>query len=271
MLSINTFSSSFATLSQINSNNRFLSDTQDKISTGLRVNAKNDPASFAVAQGLRSTIQSLGAVDSALASGTGPAVTAISGGSLISSLLSSTTTSAILALDPSNTPDQTTIYSNDFNQQVSQIDQIANQSTFGQTNLINGSQPNGVNVVAGTDGSQTNISGDDFTSAGLNSLNTLNIGATTLPAAITQLEGAQSELNLGIANIAADQKQIEGLQQFNQDKQDAVTIGLGALADSDLGKEASNQQLADIRQQLQFNILAQQNRRQSSSVLSLFA
>lgn len=271
MLSINTFGSSFSTLHQISSNNRFLSDTQDKVSTGLRVNAKNDSASFAVAQGLRSTLQSIGAVDQALASGQGPATVAISGGSLISSLLSSTTTSAILALDPSNTADQTAIYSSDFNDQVSQITNFANQSSYGSTNLINGSQPNGINVVDSVSGSQTNFGGDDFTAAGLNSLNTLNINSTTYSAALTQLNNATSELNQGLGKIAADYNSADRARQFNQDIGDAVEIGLGNLADSDLAREASRQEQASTKQQLQFNILAQQNQRQSRSVLNLFA
>jgi flagellin len=271
MVSINTFSTSFSTLNQISNNNRFLSDTQDKVSTGLRINAKNDPSSFAVAQGLRSDIRSFDAVDRSLAAGKGPAVTAISGGSLISSLLSNTTTSAILALNPANTQEQTDILSADFNSQVSQINSLANGASFGQTNLINGSSANGINVTAAIDGTQTNIAGDDFTAAGLNGLDTLNIGATTLPAALTQLQGAQSELNLGIATIAGDLNQAEGLQKFGQDQQDAITIGLGSLADSDLARENSNLNQETVKQQLQFQILAQQNRSQSRSVLSLFA
>jgi len=271
MLSINTFSSSFSTLHQINSNNRFQSDTQDRVSTGLRVNAKSDPSSFAVAQGLRSTIQSLGALDQALAGGQGPATVAISGASLTSSLLSSTTTSAILALNPANTAEQTAIYSDDFNQKVSQISNLANQSNYGATNLADGSQPNGVNVVAGTDGSQVNISGDDFTAAGLNNLDTLNINSTTYSAALTQLSGAASELYQGIANIASDQRTAESTRQFNQDIQDATEIGLGSLADSDLAREDSRLEQSSIKQQLQFNVLAQQNQRQSRSVLNLFS
>src|ERR1041385_7522698 len=79
-----------------------LTQTQNRVSTGLRVSSPLDDAGvFAIAQGLRSDITAFTAVQGSLGSGSGIAGVAVAAATAISGLLATINTTAISASNPS--------------------------------------------------------------------------------------------------------------------------------------------------------------------------
>src|SRR4051812_6421587 len=88
--SINTNVGAMVALRNLQNTNKDLSATQKRISTGLNVaDAYDDGASYAVAQGLRSDISALGAVNERLAVGKGMIDVAVKAGESISETMGS--------------------------------------------------------------------------------------------------------------------------------------------------------------------------------------
>jgi flagellin len=285
--SINTSSTLFSTLHQINSTNDRFQAGRDQISTGNRFNAKTDASSFSVAQGLRSDLRGYDAVGGAINSSRGAGVAALSASSFTSNLLSAATTNALLALSPSNSSEQSRTYADGFASQLQQIDQITGSANFNGSNLANGSDPNGLNVVSSIDGSQLNISGEDFsteglstdrTNAGLDGLNDIDLADpnTTFgdPADTNNVASvigdAEQSLALAQGRIASDLRAADAQAEFNTSIQDAVTEGLGSLNDADLARADARDEQDQVQRQFQFQVLAQQNQ-QRGSILNLFS
>ena len=86
--SINTNPSAFTALRTLNSINRNLDTTQNRVSTGLKVGGALDNAStFAIAQGIRAELSGIDAVTQGLNTAKGIGSVAIAGVTGISNLL----------------------------------------------------------------------------------------------------------------------------------------------------------------------------------------
>ena len=87
-LSVNTNYGAMVALQQLNSTNMALSDTQERINTGLKVaSAKDNGAIYAIAQGMRADLQGYGVVQDSLNRVNSTVDVAIAAGSAISDLL----------------------------------------------------------------------------------------------------------------------------------------------------------------------------------------
>lgn len=278
--SINTSPPLFSLLQRINETNGLGNSVRNQISTGNRFGPEA-ASNFSVSQGLSADIRGYDAVGGALSAARGAGVTALAAGSLTSSLLSDATTSAILALNPANSPEQTAIYSDNFNALRSQIDNVANGANYNDTNLANGSQPGGLNTVSSPNGDQLNIASSDITTNGLTAdrvagggqgLNDIDLQdpAADITEITDTLNNAEQTLALQQGQIATDLRAAQSQQDFNTSIQDAVTVGLGSLRDADLARADARDEQLRTQRQLQFSILNQQNQ-QRGSVLNLFA
>jgi flagellin len=78
MLSVNTNYGAYVALQNLNATNKALQETQNRINTGLKVSGpKDNGAIFAIAEGLRADVQSLGAVTNSLDRATSSVDTAV--------------------------------------------------------------------------------------------------------------------------------------------------------------------------------------------------
>jgi flagellin len=76
MVSINNLSTAYVALRNLQNVNKEISATQNRISTGLRINsAADDPAAFAISQSLRSDIKNLIAINQNIDSNKGAIAT----------------------------------------------------------------------------------------------------------------------------------------------------------------------------------------------------
>ena len=280
MSSINTSAPLFTLLQQINSTNDRAFGIRNQISTGNRFSGAEDPSRFAVSQGLNADIQAFDAIDQALSSNTGAAVTALTAADFASNLLSDATTNAILALNPAADPVQREIFANGFEDNLSQLNQVVENANFNGSNLANGEPAGGLNTVAELDGDQINVPSQDFTTAGLSEPRTsasedglddidLNNPTTQLTDVNAIISDAEQQLALGVGEIAAGLNSVDRQRDFNQAIQDATVEGLGSLRDADLARADARDEQIRVQQQLQFQVLNQQNQ-QRGLIVNLF-
>ena len=86
--SVNTNTNALAALETLNLTQQSLTQTQSRVSTGLKVaSAADDASTFAIAQGQRGDIAGFQAVSSALGEGTAAVNVALQGATTISNIL----------------------------------------------------------------------------------------------------------------------------------------------------------------------------------------
>src|SRR6185436_19188792 len=154
MLSVNTNSGAMIALQYLNKTENDLQTTQTHINTGLKVaTAKDNGATFAIAQNMRGNVAGYQAVSDSLNSGVSTVDVAISAGQSISDLLNELKSKALAAADASLDTASRTALNADFVALRDQITAIVQNAEFNGTNLVNGSVP-GINALASADGTK---------------------------------------------------------------------------------------------------------------------
>lgn len=149
--SINTNASALVALRQLTSTTSNLTETQDRISTGLKVRtASDDPANFSIAQGLRGQFKSFDAVKSSLDRATSATDVAIAAGETISDLLIEARETALAAADRGIDEQSREALSDEYGRLMEQIDSIVQQAEFNGTNLVDPSLTR-VTALTGTE------------------------------------------------------------------------------------------------------------------------
>ena len=150
---------------------------------------------------------------------------------------------------------------------------MINAASFDGVNLLDGSNPNGVEFIADPDGSSTlTLVAEDLTLGGpIISLST-SADLSTITGASAALSAVQSSLtnlNASLARIGASTQQIENHTTFVTRLQDSLTNGVGELVDADLGRESAMLQSLQVKQQLSVQALSIANS-SPQTILSLF-
>jgi flagellin len=251
-----------------------LDKVSKQIQTGYKVaDAKDDASTFAVAQGLRANVASLGAVQQSLSGAVGLAEVALAGATAVSNLFSEIKAKLTQLADNSITATQRTTYTTDLKDLATQAKDLISQAKFNGTNLLNNTTA--VNFIADTVGTQIGVTGVQvFTSA---STFNASIGASvTATLARTLLNSSSNTLDLMVAatnnalsGIAGDLRAIEAQNGFVKSISDATEKGLGALVDADLAKASSRLQSLQAQQQLSTQAITIANQA-PSLLLSLF-
>src|SRR5277367_124385 len=121
----------------VHTNDAALIALQNLNNTGLSVNgAKDNAAVWAIAQGQRADIGSLGAVKSSLDRATSIADVASTAGTTISDLLVQMKTKVVAAMDPSIDTASRTALNADFKSILGQITQVIQNASFDGANML---------------------------------------------------------------------------------------------------------------------------------------
>ena len=160
-----------------------------------------------------------------------------------------------------------------FNALLTQIDDLANDSSFNGTNLIQAT-PDTLTVEFNEDGSSDlTISGLDSTtgSSGLNIGAAANafVSSTDVDTALSSLNSALTELRTNAATLGSNSTVLQTRISFTSDLVNTLDTGAGKLTLADLNEESANLLALQTRQQLGINSLslASQSER---SILALF-
>jgi flagellin len=144
MTSVNTNYGALVALQSLNQTTRELSEVQNRVNTGLKVgSAKDNGAVFAIAEGQRARVSSLGAVMDGIDRATSVIDVGLSAGEAIGDILKQLKEKAVAAQANDLSQDQRDALQADFTALRGQIDQIANAATFNGSNLVNGTNLTG--------------------------------------------------------------------------------------------------------------------------------
>jgi flagellin len=144
MTSVNTNYGALVALQSLNQTTRELAEVQNRVNTGLKVgSAKDNGAVFAIAEGQRARVSSLGAVMDGIDRATSVIDVGLSAGEAVGDILKQLKEKAVAAQANDLSQDQRDALQADFTALRGQIDQIANAATFNGSNLVNGTNLTG--------------------------------------------------------------------------------------------------------------------------------
>ncbi|ESQ84453.1 flagellin [Asticcacaulis sp. AC466] len=273
MSSVNTNFGAMIALQNLNVTQNDLQTTQQRISTGLKVgSAKDDGATFAIAQSQRATVSSLNAVKDSLSRTSSVIDVASSAGTSISDMLSQLKDKALAASDTSLDTTSRNALKNDFNSIRDQITKTIANSSFNGINLLNGSKT-AITALANADGSgkltvaaqNLSLGGSIVTLGTASSFST----ATSASTLLTTIDTSINNVSAALAKLGTSSKAVDNHSTFVGKLQDSITAGIGNLVDADLAKESAKLQALQTKQQLGIQALSIANQ-SSSTVLSLF-
>jgi flagellin len=271
--SVHTNAAALVALQNLNKTTDDLQQVQNRINTGLAISgAKDNAAVWAIAQGQRADIGSLGAVKMSLDRATSIADVASTAGQTISDLLVQMKEKVVAAMDPSIDTASRTALDSDFKSILRQITQVVTNANFDGANLINGSVGQ-IKFIANADAtgfitlSSQNLSlgGSIITVPATASLGTITWATTVLG----QLTSSISQTNQALGNLGSQSKQIASHADFVTKLTDQLTTGVGNLVDADLAKESARLQALQVQQQLGTQALSIANSA-PQVILSLF-
>src|SRR3954462_9179149 len=154
MLSVNTNTGAMIALQYLNKTENDLMVAQTHINTGLKVaTAKDDGATFAIAQNMRGNVAGYRAVADSLNRGVSAVDVALSAGQSISDLLNDLKAKALAAADTSLDTTSRNALNADFTALRDQIATIVANASFNGTNLVDGSVSS-VQSLASADGTR---------------------------------------------------------------------------------------------------------------------
>lgn len=271
--SVNTNAGAFAALQNLNKTTSELSTTQNRINTGLEVSsAKDDAATFAIAQTLRGDVAGLNAVQSSLDRASSTIDVAIAAGEAVSDLLIDLKEKAVAAKDSGLDTASRDALNNDFAQLRNQITSIVSNAEFNGTNVVENGGDNVVAITNDTGSNVISIQAQDLSLGGGNVTITASQSIGTAAAASTavaNIESSISNVNTALSQLGSGASRIDLQSTFVTQLSDSIEVGIGNLVDADLASESANLQALQVRQQLGLQALSIANQA-PSTVLGLF-
>lgn len=273
MNSINTNVGAMVALQSLNAISADLLTTQNRISTGLKVaSAKDDGATYAIAQRQRSDVRSLDAVKDSLSRNSSVVDIALTAGESISDLLTELKERALAASDTSLDSTARNALRADFVSIRNQITKTLSNAGFNGINLLNGSK-SAISALANAQGtSRLTVTAQNMSLGG--SIVTLDAladfaSASSAASLLTTLDSSINNVSAALARLGTSSKALDTHLTFVGKLQDTMTIGIGKLVDADLAKESARFQALQVKQQLAIQMLSMSTQSQSW-VLNLF-
>ena len=253
-ISVHTNKSALTALQNLNATNDRLTETQNRINTGLRINnAKENASVWAIAQGQRADIGALGAVTNSLNRATSIADVSLAAGATISDLLVELKAKVVAALDSSLDAASRGALDSDFKAILRQITQVVQNSSFDGANIFNGTAGN-IQFLANAEATtRLTLSTRTLALGGSNITIPATAGITTLTIATTvlaRLDASIANVNQALGNLGSQAKQIDAHLNFVSKLTDVLESGVGNLVDADLAKESARLQGLQVQQQL---------------------
>lgn len=268
--SINTNPAAFTALRTLNSINRSLDTTQNRVSTGLRVTgALDDASNFAIAQGIRGELKALGAVTQGLNNAKGIGKVAVAGTTGLSNLLQDVRSKLTELSNEGLTQEQRDILESDFDQLLSQAANFIDNAVFNGVNLLDSTSTD-VNTLSNLNGGTLTLSAQDLRTTVDALAGATPTDASTAQSAIAnEYANLESVVNTALGSLGAEVRALELQTQFLEEISDATQEGLGNIVDADLARESARLTSLQVQQQLATQTLGIANQR-PQSLLGLF-
>lgn len=243
--------------------------TDGRLSSGLRVRDPLDGAAqFFAAQTLSNRAQDLTRTKDSVDQALSTIDAATTGLDAIGSLVQQADGLAIAARNTSD-PNQRAALASQFNELQTQIDNIARDSGFGGTNLVQ-SAPDNLEVALNEDGSSSlTVQGTDSTSAGLGLNATTFASDADIAAALAETQAALDTVRTNTATLGANSSALQTRVNFTENLTNTLDSGAANLTNADLTEEAANRLSLQTRQQIGLNAISLASQSESA-ILGLF-
>jgi flagellin len=273
-LTINTNINALNAQTNLSRTQAGLSQAINRLSSGLRVNtAKDDAAGLAIAKSIEMDVRALRQGERNANDGVSLLQTAQSGLLEVSSLLTRMRELAVQSANGTLGTSERTNLEAEYGQLLSEVDRIANSTTFNGVSLINGTGPTANSIQVGADAGGNNVITFSLSAIDANA-GAIGISGTTIgdagaaSAAITALDGAMSDLTTDLATLGANESRLTSAISNNRSRADNLEAAKSRIVDADFAAETSNLSKFNILQQAGVSVLAQANAI-PQSVLSL--
>ena len=250
-----------------------IDQTQTRLSTGLRVSsAIDDAAAFFTARAFDNRASDLESLKSNIDLAISTIQAAIDGIDAITDIVQQAKGIASAAQATGDTNERSTL-AVQFNELLSQINSIANDSTFNGLNLLQAS-PDNLAVEFNEDNtSNLTITGLDATTAtsGINiavAANNFGLNAN-IDTALTSISSALTTLRSNASTLGSNNTILTTRLDFTKNLVNTLETGSGKLTLADLNEESANLLALQTRQQLGLNSLALASQSERA-ILSLF-
>ena len=305
MSSINTNVAAMTALQTLTQTNKSLTETQNRISTGLRVSDASDNAAYwSIATTMRSDHAALSTVQDALGLGAATVDVAYTGLQKAIDIVDQIRTKLVAASQPGLDRAKIQTEIGELQKELTSIGQSASFSGenwlstdssatgYAATKKVVASfSRSGSTVSIGTidiDTSKTKLFDASATAVGILdgtrdatgaiaatgfSVSGLSISATTTDADLTSYiagaEAAMKEMTDAATTLGAAKARVGVQQDFVKSLSDAISRGIGQLVDADMNEESTKLQALQVKQQLGVQALSISNS-STQTILSLF-
>lgn len=252
---INNSTGVLAALKYLQSSTADLSQAETRVSSGLRVrSARDNVTAYHSSEIMKAQESSLNAVTLSLNRAESISDTAIGAAEQISNLLIQMKETVAATMQNDLSADQRQAYMNRFADQKSQVEAFIHNASFDDSNILNGSKPNGVSFIADSEASVTvTLAGRNFmpgidiiTLDQFDDLHTPESAAETMRKLDASIKNVGEELN----DMVAERKRIEAQKGFVSKLADALAAGVSRMVDADLGLESALIQALQVKQEL---------------------
>ena len=246
-------------LLQLQQTSNLITQTQNRLSTGKKVNSALDNAiNFFTAQGLDTRANNLNSLLDSMSNGISTIQAANNGITAITKLVQAAQALVSQAQQANNTTTQATL-STQFNTLLTQIGQLAGDSGFNGVNLLAG---NTLTVnLDDTGNSSISVVGVDYTNANAAPLSIGNAannwaGASDITAASTALSTALTSLQSELQALSSSLSTVQIRQDFTKSMVTTLQTGSDNLTLADSNEEGANLLALQTRQQLSTTALS---------------
>jgi flagellin-like hook-associated protein FlgL len=246
-------------LLQLQQTSNLINTTQTDLATGKKVNSALDNAiSFFTAQGLTTRANNLSSLLDSMSNGISTIQAANNGITSITKLVQSAQALVSQAQQANNTTTQANL-ATQFNALLTQIGQLAGDSSFNGVNLLAGNTLS-VNLDE-TGNSSISVSGVDYTNANNSPLSLANAtnnwaAASDITAASTALTAALTSLQSESQTLSSSLSTVQIRQDFTQAMVNTLQTGSDNLTLADSNEEGANLLALQTRQQLSTTALS---------------
>lgn len=253
-------------------NNRSLTESVGRISSGYRVNsAADDPAGASVAVNLETRNRSLQQAIRNANDGVSVIQTAESATDEVTDLLQRMRELAVEGASETLDDDERTYIEDEFDELVDEVERIAANTEFNGITLSDGTTTQMDTQVGIENASSSRITIDlgDLTSTTLGLTSAVTVQSVTgATAAIDTIDAALDSVNGYRSDLGASQTRLDSAINFAESYSTALTMAEGNIVDADIAKESANMAKLQILQEASLAALAQANQI-NRSVLTL--
>ena len=250
-----------------------LSKSTEKLSSGYRVNrAADDAAGLAISEKMRRQVRGLTQASRNAQDGISAVQTAEGALNEVHDMLQRMNELAVQAANDTNTTEDQSYINQEVKNLISEIDRVANTTTFNNQCLLDGSFTAKSLQVGAEKGSaqviDINIAKMKASGLGITT-STVNVGTTTgAQNAISVIKSAISSLSSQRSDLGAVQNRLEHTINNLNNIAENTTAAESAIRDTDMASEMVKYSNANILQQAGQSMLAQANQ-SNQGVLSL--